>query len=359
MMPGMNMGMNMFPGMRNQPFMQQPGNFIQKAPVIAGTSLFVGNIDSSITDSLLYQIFIPFGEITSLRIMKDSYTKVSREFGFVTFTREEDAKKAQKALNNTYQFGRELRVNQKINLKDLPKNSNVIIKNLAKTINSKTLEQHCTQFGEILSCFVKTDSKSGKSVSLGFGFVQFTNSENAQKCVEALNDSEISGEKITAEIYIPRNMRSTVPCSNLYIKQFPDSWDKEKIQEFLVSEFGKFGTITSSTVSMEATMKKMFAFVSFATAEEASKATAEMNNKEIEGATLYVNVAQSKLLRRKQLIQQRMKLKNETNIYIRSLKHEITEEVLKKVFGKYGEITSMCLRDWIKPQMQGNHIYIH
>ncbi len=35
-----------------------------------------------------------------------------------------------------------------------------------------------------------------------------------------------------------------------------------------------------------------------------------------------------------------------TNMYIRSIKDETTEEQFKKVFEKYGEIVNFCLKKW-------------
>ena len=344
---GMNPGgMNMFPSLGASPFMRDPNQFNQRPPQSNTSSLYVGNIEKSVTEPLLFQLFIPFGEISSLRIMKDKYTKVSRGFGFVNYKREEDAKKAQMLMNNSTHFGSEIRVYPKINFHDLPENTNVVVKNLAKTINSKTLQEHCGQFGDIIYCYVKTQGERGRIVSLGYGFVQFANAESAQRCIESLNDKELNGQKVSAELYLPKGMRNGPPATNLYIKQFPDDWNKEKIENFLKEEFGKFGQIESLAAYEDHNLKKLYAFVSFATAEESSKASEEMNGKEIDGSILYVNVAQPKSVRHKQNIKERMNFTNQTNIYIRSLKLDVTEADIKNAFEKYGEITSLCIKQW-------------
>ena len=353
---GMNAGgMNMFPAPGNSPFMSDPNQFNQRPPQSKKSSLYVGNIEKSVTEPLLFQLFISFGEISSLRIMKDKYTKVSRGFGFVNYKREEDAKRAQIAMNNSTHFGSEIRVYPKINFRELPHNSNVVVKNIAKTINSKTLQEHCSQFGDILYCYVKTQGERGRVVSLGYGFVQFSNPESAQKCIENLNDKELNGQKVTAELYLPKSMRNGPPATNLYIKQFPDDWDKNKIEQFLKDEFGKFGKIESLAAYEDLNLKKLYAFVSFGTAEESSKASEEMNGKEIDGSVLYVNVAQPKSVRHKQMVKERMNFTNQTNIYIRSVKTEVTETDIKKAFEKYGEITSLCIKQWESNQ-QGKSI---
>jgi cold-inducible RNA-binding protein len=50
---------------------------------------------------MLYNIFIKFGPISSLRILRDSQTKQSRGFGFVSFYNQNDAANAKNSLNHT------------------------------------------------------------------------------------------------------------------------------------------------------------------------------------------------------------------------------------------------------------------
>ena len=342
-MPGTQMGQN---PMMNMP---HPGmNFSQ--PAANGVSLYVGNISPNISEEILMQMFGKFGTPSNVRIMKDSYTKKSREFGFVTFYRRPDAMEAQKAMNNTVHFGREIRVYVKKNIKNLPKDANVVLRNLNKKISSRELTDHCSEFGEIFSCYVKTQTVNGVSESCGYGYVQYNDSESAKKCIAAMNGSEISGQKVVAEIFVPSSQRDRPGLCNLYIKDFPEAWQQPKIEEWLAEEFKKYGEIKSKAAFIDQNHKKFYAFVALDTPEGATKAQQEMNGKEIEDgenkSTLYVNIAIPKSRRMKQIYSQRAKKKNETNIYVRSLRTDVTVEKLKEIFGKYGEITSTCLKEW-------------
>lgn len=49
------------------------------------TTLYVGNLDSNVTEELLFSYFSKYGLIYSLKIPKDRQTKISRGFGFVNF----------------------------------------------------------------------------------------------------------------------------------------------------------------------------------------------------------------------------------------------------------------------------------
>lgn len=74
--------------------------------------LYVGNLPWSINDQKLKEIFSEFGEITDAVVIKDKFTKRSKGFGFVTFSSEEDGKKAEEAMNGKEVEGRELKVNE-------------------------------------------------------------------------------------------------------------------------------------------------------------------------------------------------------------------------------------------------------
>jgi RNA recognition motif-containing protein len=49
-------------------------------------NLFVGNLSTETTDADLRQIFSEFGDIVSVRVLKDNETGISRGFGFVEMT---------------------------------------------------------------------------------------------------------------------------------------------------------------------------------------------------------------------------------------------------------------------------------
>ena len=74
--------------------------------------LFVGNIDWSVTDDELKELFAKHGEIEEAVIIKDKFSNRSKGFGFVTFANDEDADKATSELNDFEHKGRKLVVNE-------------------------------------------------------------------------------------------------------------------------------------------------------------------------------------------------------------------------------------------------------
>lgn len=54
-------------------------------------TLYIGDIDDQLNEGMLYQYFIKFGPIYSVRIMRDVYNqKKSRGFGYVTYYNPKD-----------------------------------------------------------------------------------------------------------------------------------------------------------------------------------------------------------------------------------------------------------------------------
>ena len=74
--------------------------------------LFVGGLSWDTTDDGLRQAFASFGEITEAKVITDRDTGRSRGFGFVTFTQEEDAKKAISQMDGTSLDGKNIKVNE-------------------------------------------------------------------------------------------------------------------------------------------------------------------------------------------------------------------------------------------------------
>jgi RNA recognition motif-containing protein len=55
--------------------------------------IYVGNIAFNATEQDLRDLFSEYGEIESLKIMKDNFTERSKGFGFIEMVDENDAKK--------------------------------------------------------------------------------------------------------------------------------------------------------------------------------------------------------------------------------------------------------------------------
>lgn len=76
------------------------------------TKIYVGNLPWRTTEEQLGELFVPYGEVISVRIVSDRETGRSRGFAFVTISTAEGAKAAIAALNGSLLGGRALVVNE-------------------------------------------------------------------------------------------------------------------------------------------------------------------------------------------------------------------------------------------------------
>ncbi|CCU98431.1 unnamed protein product [Malassezia sympodialis ATCC 42132] len=83
----------------------------EKQDVDIGANLFVGNLDSSVDERLLYDTFAAFGNIVGTpKIARDPTTHVSKNYGFVSFDSFESADAAIEALNGQFLLNRPITV---------------------------------------------------------------------------------------------------------------------------------------------------------------------------------------------------------------------------------------------------------
>lgn len=72
---------------------------------------------------------------------------------------------------------------------------NIYVSNLDFNVQEKDLQKLFEPFGEVTSSRIITDRDTGQS--RGFGFVEMSSTEDANKAVAALNNQELNGRAIT------------------------------------------------------------------------------------------------------------------------------------------------------------------
>lgn len=82
-------------------------------PVRLQSNLFVFHIPSQLTTRTLYDMFSPYGNVVSTRIMVERDTGRSRGFGFVSFDNPEAADAAIRALDGCQVQNKRLKVSHK------------------------------------------------------------------------------------------------------------------------------------------------------------------------------------------------------------------------------------------------------
>lgn len=81
----------------------------------------------------------------------------------------------------------------------------LFVGSLPWAVDDQKLGDLFSQFGNVASAVVLKDRMTGRS--RGFGFVEMENDEEAQKALEALNNSDMDGRKIVVNVARPREDR--------------------------------------------------------------------------------------------------------------------------------------------------------
>ncbi|NXF83770.1 EPAB protein, partial [Sclerurus mexicanus] len=311
-------------------------------------SLYVGDLHPDVTEAMLYEKFSPAGPIMSIRVCRDVATRRSLGYAYINFQQPMDAERALDTMNFEVIKGRPVRIMWSQRDPGLRKSGvgNVFIKNLDDSIDNKALYDTFSTFGNILSCKVVCDENGSR----GYGFVHFETHEAATRAIETMNGMLLNDRKVFVGHFKSRKEREAeigaraMEFTNVYIKNFGDDMDDDRLRDI----FSKFGKTLSVKVMMDNTGRsKGFGFVNFETHEEAQKAMADMNGKEINGRMVYVGRAQKRLerqskLKRKfeQIKQERVSRYKGVNLYVKNLDDGIDDEKLRKEFSPYGTITS-------------------
>lgn len=224
---------------------------------------------------------------------------------------------------------------------------NVFVRNLAPSVDNKGLYDTFSVFGNILSCKVATDETGA---SKGYGYVHFETAEAATESIQKFNGALIDDVEVSVNIFVRRQERAgQADWTNLYVKQFPVSWDVAKLKEI----FEAYGVIANVAIPLDPEGKgKGIGFVNYSEHESAVKALAELANKSFEGddATpfeLYVSRAQKKNERTREiktridaLNQEKLSKYQGMNLYVKNISDTLSDEAFREAFAAYGTITS-------------------
>ncbi|KAF5533878.1 glycine-rich rna binding protein [Fusarium phyllophilum] len=140
----------------------------QNPDTLESTKLHVDNISWHTTEDTLREVFGEYGEVTDTTVMRDVDTGRSRHFGFVTFETYKEACLARDSLNNQEVDGRRLKVRE--------------------------APIRIQGSGEI----VMRDRDTGRSQ--GFGFVTYSNPNEAESAIGAMNEQEIDGNHVKVNL---------------------------------------------------------------------------------------------------------------------------------------------------------------
>jgi len=313
----------------------------------AGTSsLYVGDLETSVTEAQLYEKFSALGPVVSIRVCRDLITRRSLGYAYVNFQSPNDAAHAIDVLNFQVINGKPIRVlySQRDPAVRRSGVGNIFIKNLDKEIDNKALLDTFAQFGTITSAKVAMD---GQGNSKGYGFVQFETAEAVQAAIDNVNGMELNDKQVYVGPFQRRAERSNTgetKFNNVYVKNLAESVTDEGLR----AKFAEHGVVTSCVIMKDEEGKsKGFGFVCFEAPEGAASAVENLDGYTEDEKAWVVCRAQKKAEREAELKakfdaerRERMEKMAGANLYIKNLEDGSDDEKLRELFKEFGTITS-------------------
>jgi len=164
------------------------------------TNVFVKNFPISAADDELEKLCGEFGAIQSLAIPKN-VDGTHKGFLFCNYSSHEEALQAVQGIDGKELGGQLLtaaqhksKAQRKQELRALPTDVNLYVKNLSGEIDDDKLKEIFQEFGAIKSAKVMLDNVT--HLSRGFGFVVFDTNESASKAMAEMNGKLVMGKEL-------------------------------------------------------------------------------------------------------------------------------------------------------------------
>ena len=77
-------------------------------------NMYIGNLAQNITENELKAAFAEYGEVSSVKIIMDRFSKQSKGYAFLEMPNNSEADKAIKALNKTMLGGKPMAISQSV-----------------------------------------------------------------------------------------------------------------------------------------------------------------------------------------------------------------------------------------------------
>ncbi|OTF80260.1 polyadenylate-binding protein 1-like protein [Euroglyphus maynei] len=210
--------------------------------------------------------------------------------------------------------------------------ASLYVGDLAHDVTEAVLFEKFSSVGPVLSIRVCRDIITRRS--LGYAYVNYQNSSDAETAIDTLNFERLNGRpiRIMWSQRDPSLRRSGV--GNIFIKNLEKSVDNK----VLFDTFSYFGNILSCKISYDDKgQSKGYGFVHFDSEETAQAAISGLNGKVINSKKIYVG----KFISRKEREHKLGTPRRFTNIYLKNLSDEYdTDEKVRKLFEPFGSITS-------------------
>ena len=316
--------------------------------------IYLGGLPPDVDKYELNQFILKQGKFNIEEMMTHNGKK---SFAYIKFKTREEANEALKVLHlkefKNYIIKAEPFKSNK-NKDKLKLNTNLFVKNLPKTCTPKDVFEIFSKYGAIDSIELKS-SKNGECI--GYGYVDFTTEESANKAMEELDQSKFQDNIISVSLFTPREKRMENLNNNQYsipmlvVLKIPSDMDSAGLKNvfdiygqimisgivnevpFFLLENGKYKDRTDEIGNIN-----RYGIILYTKKEEAIAALNQLQTK----YDLIITENDSKIIEK--VMKEKhdsMKAKYEgANLVVKNLPKEVDDKILFEIFSKYGHISS-------------------
>jgi nucleolysin TIA-1/TIAR len=259
------------------------------------TTLYVGNLDHSVTEELICTLFSQMGPVKSCKVIRDSG---SDPYAFVEYHHHTAASTALSAMNKRSFLDREMKVNWATSSAgnqpktDTSHHHHIFVGDLSPEIETEVLREAFAPFGEISNCRIVRDPQTLKSK--GYAFVSFVKKNDAESAIQAMNGQWLGSRAIRTNwstrkppTTTGKGVSKTADYEEIYNKTSPTNTTvycggfppNVLTDDIIYKHFGQFGQIHDIRVFKD----KGYAFIKFTTKEAAARAIEGTNNSDVYG----------------------------------------------------------------------------
>jgi polyadenylate-binding protein len=189
--------------------------------------------------------------------------------------------------------------------------------------------------GPVASIRVCRDAVTRRS--LGYAYVNYLNSNDGERALEQLNYSQIKGRpcRIMWSQRDPALRKNG--AGNIFIKNLDENIDNKALHD----TFAAFGNILSCKVGVDQQGNSLgYGFVHYDTAEAARAAIEGVNGMLLNDKVVFVGIHIPKRERQAKIDEIRAHF---TNLYIKNLPLEVTQDEFRALFEPFGKVTSAVI----------------
>ncbi|XP_010527159.1 PREDICTED: polyadenylate-binding protein 4-like, partial [Tarenaya hassleriana] len=207
---------------------------------------------------------------------------------------------------------------------------------LELNVTDSQLYDYFNQVGQVVSVRVCRDAVTQNS--LGYGYVNYSNSHDADRATKELNFSYLNGKMIRVTYSSRDSSFRRSGIGNLFVKNLDKSIDNKTLHD----TFSEFGNIVSCKVATDHLgQSRGYGFVQFEKEDSAKNAIEKLNGTLLKDKQIFVGP----FLRKEERESGANKIRF-NNVFVKNLSESTTDDDLKNIFGQYGNITSaVVMRD--------------